>query len=149
MSERQDWFDAMRAKGHMPRVDEDGGLDIFAMSAEFHNGPSCEACGWNCCMHCEGIKDIPACDKPPLELEATEVGDERVMLIETFDLRDPCCPIVVVEPYGIVMEPRDRSSADAIVRFERAGGVILRGGTVTMPEEAVKPREIYTGRDRR
>lgn len=84
-----------------------------------------------------------------IRFEPIDGDDNRVLLIETFDLRHPYCPIVVVEPYGIVLEPRDRSSADAIARFERAGGVILRDGTVTLPEAAVKPREIYTGRDRR
>jgi hypothetical protein len=81
-----------------------------------------------------------------VRFEPIDGDDDRVMLIETFDLRHPCCPIVVVEPYGIVMEPRERAAADAIARFERAGGVILRDGTVTLPEAAPAFREIYTKR---
>lgn len=84
-----------------------------------------------------------------VRFEPIDGGDDRVLMVEELWLRHPCCPIVVVEPYGIVMEPEDRSEADAVARFERAGGVILRDGTVTMPEVSVKPREIYTGRDRR
>lgn len=115
--QRRDWFDAMRTKGHMPRVDDDGFLDIWAVNAEHHNGPACEACGWNCCMHCEGIGDIPECSNAPLELEAVEVTGRLIS-----------GPVAVVEPYGIVLEPGDRSDKDAVARFLRRGGLVIREG---------------------
>lgn len=40
--------------GHRWRVDEDGVIDTFAMSIDFHNGPVCEVCGYSYCVHCDG-----------------------------------------------------------------------------------------------
>lgn len=77
------WLEAMKAKGHMPIVDEDGDLDIFALEADTHNGPGCAACGWSCCMYCTKVEDIPACD------------------------------VVVVEPVGTSLEPPDNAQAKA------------------------------------
>lgn len=74
-----EWFDAMRAKGHVPKMSS-GDLDIFVLDEGFHNGPGCETCGWSCCWHCEGIDDIPPCSNPPLELEVTELSQRPLRI---------------------------------------------------------------------
>ena len=59
------WRKAMVAKGHTPvERDEDmgGGIDMFAVSYEFHNGPRCSTCGWSTCVHCQSVDSIPECD---------------------------------------------------------------------------------------
>ena len=64
-SEPTIWREAMEAKGHTPverDADEGGGIDMFASSYEFHNGPRCSTCGWSTCVHCFGIDSIPQCD---------------------------------------------------------------------------------------
>ncbi|MGX1741605.1 hypothetical protein ACWIEX_08625 [Bosea sp. NPDC055353] len=60
-SEETEWFDALKAKGHMPVVGEDGELDYFVYDRGHHNGPGCRACGWSCCWHCKTTEDIPEC----------------------------------------------------------------------------------------
>lgn len=60
-AKKAEWFEAMKAKGHSPSVDEFG-LDIFAFDGDYHNGPACSVCGWSCCWHCDGVEDIPACN---------------------------------------------------------------------------------------
>ena len=66
--EDQTWYEALKAKGHMPIMvdyDDEGDpprLDVFVCDSGYHNGPGCEACRWSCCMHCKGIKSIPECD---------------------------------------------------------------------------------------
>ncbi len=62
MGEEDKWVAAMKAKGHMPQLDEDGKLDAFALEYDHHNGPRCAACDWGCCWHCDSIDDIPECD---------------------------------------------------------------------------------------
>lgn len=65
--EMQQWTDAMRARGHVPRLDDKGNLDIFVLDVEMsfmgHNGPGCARCDWKCCWHCVGIDEIPKCVK--------------------------------------------------------------------------------------
>jgi hypothetical protein len=61
VNQQEEWIEAMKAKGHSPKMNEDGSLDIFAHDADTHNGPGCTACGWRCCWHCDKPKDIPAC----------------------------------------------------------------------------------------
>lgn len=72
------WFDAMRAHGHMPRMDKDGHLDVWVEEEGEHNGPGCETCGWSCCMWCRSVEDIPECGEPPLELKAVEVSGKMI-----------------------------------------------------------------------
>ena len=56
--------------GHVWEIIEDedegtiGEVDFHASYGEFHNGPRCSKCGYEFCMFCKGVKDIPAC-KPP------------------------------------------------------------------------------------
>lgn len=73
MSSDEDWIDAMKAKGHTPRMDE-GRLDIFFCDSGFHNGPGCDTCHWSCCNHCDTIEDIPECSEPALVLTATRIA---------------------------------------------------------------------------
>lgn len=62
------WFEAMKNKGHMPKMEKDSAdenerkLDVWVVNHDIHNGPGCEVCDWCCCMHCNGIDDIPECD---------------------------------------------------------------------------------------
>ena len=65
---RQRWADAMKAKGHMPVMSDDGGLDVLVYDAGNHNGPGCSVCHWNCCWHCDETDIIPQCTA--LELQA-------------------------------------------------------------------------------
>jgi hypothetical protein len=69
----EDWFLAMKAKGHLPRM-SNGRIDMFVEDAGCHNGPGCETCDWSCCEHCTGIEDIPECENPPLDLTAGEIA---------------------------------------------------------------------------
>lgn len=65
MRDPQEWYDAMVAKGHTPQMHEDNdwvdrsGIDMFASSYGFHNGPVCTVCHWSCCEHCKDIAAIP------------------------------------------------------------------------------------------
>lgn len=57
-------INAMKAKGHMPKVNDKGEVDFMGMAFDIHNGPECEVCGWDCCEHCmteEGLLKIDAC----------------------------------------------------------------------------------------
>lgn len=40
-------------KGHTWKLNEDGEVDEFAMSYEFHNGPMCTKCYYTYCVHCD------------------------------------------------------------------------------------------------
>lgn len=60
-AEDASWFEAMKAKGHMPILEENGNLDVFVLEYDHHNGPGCSACGWSCCHHCDSIESIPEC----------------------------------------------------------------------------------------
>ena len=46
---------------HDWKTDEDGKIDEWAMSYEFHNGPVCKRCYHSFCIHCEpnGFNDGP------------------------------------------------------------------------------------------
>lgn len=70
--EKERWMEAMKAKGHVPVVEDDGSLDMFVCDGGYHNGPGCSSCGWSTCHHCERIEDIPECDNPALELKANK-----------------------------------------------------------------------------
>jgi hypothetical protein len=73
MQTDEEWYEAMKAKGHKPKMNEDYGdgllLDMFVVDSGFHNGPGCEVCYWSCCMHCSSTDDIPECTV--LNLEAS------------------------------------------------------------------------------
>lgn len=51
---------AAEAQGHVLRT-EDGEVDTFAMSAEFHNGPVCVKCHASWCIHCHERGSIKPC----------------------------------------------------------------------------------------
>lgn len=62
---QQKWYDAMREKGHTPRMDVDfGGLNMFFCDEDVHNGPGCETCYWSTCEHCNRKMIIPSFTKP-------------------------------------------------------------------------------------
>lgn len=59
---REAWLSKCEEKGHKLKRDRWGGIDTFAISWGHHNGPKCENCGWNTCMHCDFNGDeIPTC----------------------------------------------------------------------------------------
>lgn len=60
------WIVAMKAQGHLPRMDSVG-LDIFVFDTGHHNGPGCETCGASWCMHCDGPEEIEPCTSPVIE----------------------------------------------------------------------------------
>lgn len=44
----------LKTKKHFWRTDENGERDDWAYSCGFHNGPVCEMCGEELCIHCDG-----------------------------------------------------------------------------------------------
>lgn len=71
-TERDKWREALVRNGHMPRVDSDGDIDMFAMDREYHNGPGCETCGEMWYHHCTDPSEIEPCTRPVLELTAQQ-----------------------------------------------------------------------------
>lgn len=63
------WIEAMKAKGHLPVLDEDGNLDTLVLDIDFHNGPGCQLCGESWCHHCLDPEDIPQCSNPAIDAE--------------------------------------------------------------------------------
>lgn len=62
LHDRKAWEQAIRKKGHEPKMHYDGTLDIFAHEHENHNGPGCTKCHWSVCWHCHPDPgDIPTC----------------------------------------------------------------------------------------
>lgn len=63
MADQEDpWITAMKAKGHVPRLNEDGdGVDIFVTDSGYHNGPGCSICDETWCMHCTNPDKIEPC----------------------------------------------------------------------------------------
>lgn len=75
---RRRWYQAMKAKGHSPVIDEERlaelreeeglgvepwrAMDMWVIAYEIHNGPGCSVCGWSCCEHCDDVDKIPDCD---------------------------------------------------------------------------------------
>lgn len=47
--------------GHVWKEDEDGFIDIFAMSEGYHNGPVCSVCDYSPCWHCDPIPNTSDC----------------------------------------------------------------------------------------
>lgn len=56
------WLEALEANGHSPVLNEDGELDIFAYSDDYHNGPRCSSCCQVWCKHCTPPVAISYCD---------------------------------------------------------------------------------------
>jgi hypothetical protein len=57
------WIEAMKAKGHEPKLDSDG-LAYFAyVSGDHHNGPACSTCGEGWCWHCYSPEVIEPCKR--------------------------------------------------------------------------------------
>lgn len=48
--------------GHIWETDDEGEVDMFALSVNFHNGPRCSACEYSFCEHCEKEFNISKCD---------------------------------------------------------------------------------------
>ena len=46
--------------------------------------------------------------------------------LEVSDVIRVAAPAPATGPHGIVLEPRDRSDADAVARFERIGGIVIK-----------------------
>ena len=67
-----EWMAAMKAKGHTPRMNEDGTLDHFWSG--HCDGPVCEACYDSWCVNCCDIGDIEECDNAALELTAVRIS---------------------------------------------------------------------------
>ena len=44
---------ALVPMGHEFYLDEWGGVDIFFMESDYHNGPGCSLCDDSWCHHCE------------------------------------------------------------------------------------------------
>lgn len=42
-------------------ADDGGGIDFFAFSFAFCNGPACEDCDFQRCVHCNCGDKIPSC----------------------------------------------------------------------------------------
>jgi hypothetical protein len=78
---------AALAKGHDLKRDEDGDVDIFVVDVGYHNGPGCIACGWDACMHCDGIDKIPECTEAARAEEASRIAASaaRKRLIDAAD----------------------------------------------------------------
>jgi hypothetical protein len=56
------WIALCVERGHVLRLDRWGDPDLFALNGGNCNGPACEKCGWNACMHCNWKGDkIPEC----------------------------------------------------------------------------------------
>ncbi len=64
---REMWREAMVRNGHVPRLDDDGKIDMMAMFADFHNGPACDTCHMSWCEHCRGPDVVEPCDSPVID----------------------------------------------------------------------------------
>ena len=71
------YYAALEAAGHLLKRDEDGEIDYFAMSYEFHNGPACELCHMSWCEHCED--EIHPCDVGVIESTCSVVGEQKLI----------------------------------------------------------------------
>ena len=60
----QQYIQAIQSAGHLLKRDDDGDIDMFAMSYEFHNGPVCELCHDCWCVHCRDA--IYPCNTLPI-----------------------------------------------------------------------------------
>ena len=58
---RRTWVKALREKGHNPRFDECGFLNIFVLDIDHCNGPGCSICKQSWCWHCSSLDQIPEC----------------------------------------------------------------------------------------
>lgn len=57
-----DWLAAFAAKGHQPKLGEDGDVDHFAYNPfDPHNWPACVKCDEGWCWHCTHPEDIQPC----------------------------------------------------------------------------------------
>ncbi len=67
-------YAAMKAKGHSPKLDEAGEIDLFVYYDydNMHNGPGCFRCGWSCSQHSVYETDIPQCTEVETSIEFIE-----------------------------------------------------------------------------
>lgn len=72
--------------GHILKRDEDGDIDMFAMSADYHNGPRCILCFDSWCVHCKSA--IEPCDHSEVAIKAVKYNYENIMLAMTLDLEN-------------------------------------------------------------
>lgn len=74
MADHEDPFiAAMIAKGHTPRMNDDGSVDIFVTDVGHHNGPGCSVCRDTWCQHCTAPEKIEPC----IEAEAQAALDAK------------------------------------------------------------------------
>ena len=76
-AEEEVWRETMVARGHQPKLDDDGTLDVFFLDSGFHNGPGCTVCYWSACMHCDTPESIPQCTQAHIDADYVVVGDGR------------------------------------------------------------------------
>ena len=86
MMDRRDYFEAMRAAGHVVATDEDGDPNIFFYEGPNCNGPGCSVCNWSRCWHCHADPaTIPACDCGKAEAEREAVRRIRDAAPEMYE----------------------------------------------------------------
>lgn len=81
-------------KGHVWELNDDGGVDIFALSDDIHNGPRCVNCGYDFCHHCiDTIEPCPAAKeaRTPQDVEefiAAHLREDPVTIDQYIDVDD-------------------------------------------------------------
>lgn len=80
---------AIQAAGHLLKLDDDGNVDMFAMSYEYHNGPMCELCYESWCEHCQD--PIEPCSAAAIESTCEVVKEDGapMLLPANVELRGP------------------------------------------------------------
>lgn len=56
----KDYHAMIESLGHQLIRDDEGGVDIFVMDFDIHNGPGCALCGESWCHHCQ--PSVTPCD---------------------------------------------------------------------------------------
>ena len=76
------------AAGHQPRLDDEGGVDLFAIDYGHHNGPMCDVCHEGRCQHCDDGSPFDPCPgAEEVERRATEARRQQYLkLKEEFDV---------------------------------------------------------------
>lgn len=73
----EEFYQELRDAGHKLMLNEDGEVDFFAMSYEFHNGPMCELCHESWCEHRNNT--VRPCTHAALEGEYTNVTNQKAL----------------------------------------------------------------------
>lgn len=72
------YVEAIQAAGHLLWLDDEGEVDMFAMSYECHNGPMCELCSDAWCVQCQPTVD--QCSAAAIASTCESVGDAKALL---------------------------------------------------------------------